>query len=302
MQGAILSTQPELEYVAEIIGKSRAKIEKAKEPLSKEQIVKVVERVEVALSHAKSQSEYRRNLQDKQAERRSQMISRLEDDEINLARTRIENRMFRAPIILIPFALLIAAFGLAVLGVIDIKGQKLDVDNIVNKAVTKLTLQLETEGSKALTKINRKLEEKTDEISMFDVKTRIENAVSLHVDDKGKNTLAQIESKLIKFNEQFPDKILSDTIKTVNETASSTSSLKTSLDTLESKLVRLNQEVLPLSRALDELKDADPTSFKTISVLSQRSQWMVYAGVIGLGMGAISLLLTTVLMLKRSRG
>jgi len=103
MQGTVLSTQPELGYVAEIIGKSRDEIEKAKEQLSTEQIVKVVERVEVALSHAESQVEHKRCLQVEQLANRSKIISRLEDDEINLARARIENRMFRAPIILIPF-------------------------------------------------------------------------------------------------------------------------------------------------------------------------------------------------------
>ncbi len=44
---AILSRQPELEYVVEMIGKSQVKTEKAGEPLSKEQVVKEIERVSI---------------------------------------------------------------------------------------------------------------------------------------------------------------------------------------------------------------------------------------------------------------
>ena len=293
-RGAILTTQPELEYVVQIIDKSISNIEKGGE-LSAEQITKEIDRVNVALSHAKNQTEQRQNLEAMRSYGRSELIARLEDDEINLARARIENRMFRAPIILVPFALLVAAFGLAVMGVIDIRGQKIDVDEVVKETVDRLTKQLETKGNVALEAINNELEKKSTEIAEFDVSTQISNAVAAHVEDKGKNTFTQIQSKLIAFNETFPEQELSATIQKVETTSASASALEEQVNEIGNQLTKLNGKIGPLKRSLNELRDSNADSFKTISTLADRAEWMVYAGVIGLGVAVFSLIVTVFL-------
>lgn len=300
MQGAIQATQLNSGYIVDIIGDACCELEKNNKEPSKEEIIKLIKRVENALSHAKHQKDKESHFEIEESRHRSSMISRIEDEEINLARVRIENRMFRAPIILIPFALLIIAFGLAVLGVIDIRGQKIDVNNIVNEAVKKLTLQIDNEGNKALDVINAKLNEKTKEIAEFDVNIRIENEVSSHVANSGKNTIEIIKKKLTHFESQFPKELLSKTIQEVKDSKGSVSSLDVRIKSIERQLNEAEKLVTPLTKALEILKETDQNSFKTISLMIERAEWMIYAGVIGLLLGVVSFSLSIVMLFKHS--
>lgn len=301
MQGAVMATQQDYGYVIDIISESCEKIDGVECKLSTKEIETLIRRVNTALRHAEFQEEQRERLRLDECNKRSRIVEKLEDDVINNARIRIENRMFRAPIILVPLVLLITAMMFAVTGVIDIKGQKLDVNEIVNKTVNKLTADIDNEGNKALDIINGKLEEKSKEIEEFDVQTRIGNAVSLHVADNGKNTLEIIKNKLIEFESDFPDKVLSEAISEVGRANEMATALEGRIGMLEQELLETSELVTPLGEALDKIKESDPNSLKTIADIMEGSRWSLYAGVAGLAgllMGLASLILSIVVILK----